>query len=165
MQIETYIRRKGANIELTRDSRASTEDGGEGMQIRLSFLWIFAILNYLYADVMSTMDASVLRSLLSGEVGGIQITPGFLLGAAVLMETAILMVPVSRFAPWRTNRLLNIVVGTIHTLAVSASMFVDGPPDAYYILFGTVEISTTIAIVVMAARWSGALHARAVQPG
>lgn len=31
------------------------------MRTRLSTLWIFAVLNYLYADVMSHMDPAVLR--------------------------------------------------------------------------------------------------------
>lgn len=125
----------------------------EKMKMRLSTLWIFAILNYLYADVMSTMDPSVLEKLLSGSVGSIQITPGFLLGAAVLMETAIVMVLLSRLLDYGPNRVLNIVAGAIHTAAVASSMFVDGPPDGYYIFFGAIEIGTTIAIIWLAWTW------------
>jgi hypothetical protein len=124
------------------------------MPIVLSTLWIFAILNYLYADVMGHMDAAVLTTLLSGQVGSIRITPGFLFGAAVLMETAILMVPVSRLAPRAVSRWANVAVGGLHTAAVAGSVFVDGPPAAYYLLFGSIEVVCTIAIVILAIRWS-----------
>jgi len=131
-----------------------TQANPDRTPIVLSTLWVFAILNYLYADVMGHMDAAVLSTLLSGQVGSIRITPEFLFGAAALMETAILMVPISRLAPRAFSRWANIAVGTLHTAAVAGSMFVDGPPAAYYILFGSIEIACTVAIVILAIGWS-----------
>ncbi len=125
----------------------------ERSRVVLSTLWIFAVLNYLYADVMGHMDAEVLRALLSGTVGSMDITPGFLFAGAILMETAIVMVLLARVLSWRANRIANIVAGTIHTLAVSSSMFVDGPPALYYLFFGFVEIACTIYIVWFAVTW------------
>ena len=125
----------------------------ERSRIILSTLWIFAILNYLYADVMGSMDAEVLETILSGSVGSLEMTPGFLLMGAILMETAIVMVLLTRVLAWRANRIANIIAGVIHTLAVFASMFVEGPPALYYIFFGTIEIACTLFIIWFAITW------------
>jgi len=121
-------------------------------KVILSTLWIFAILNYLYADITGLMDSSVLKEILTGSVGGLQITQAFLLGGAILMETAIVMVLLSRVLKYRANRLANIVTGVIHTAAVFLSMFV-GTPALYYIFFGTIEIACTLFIVWYAWTW------------
>ena len=125
----------------------------ERSRVILSTLWIFAILNYLYADVMGSMDAEVLKTLLSGSVGSMEMTPGFFLIGAILMETAIVMVLLARILAWRANRIANIIAGIIHTLAVFASTFVEGPPAPYYVFFATVEIACTLFIVWFAITW------------
>jgi len=122
------------------------------MKVKLSLLWIFAMFNYLYADVMTLMDSSVLKELMKGYAGPIQITQGFLLGGAILIETAIAMVLLSRVLKYRANRWANIIAGAIHTVAVFASMFV-GTPAPYYIFFGTIEIACTSLIVWYAWKW------------
>ena len=60
--------------------------------------------NYLYVDVIGLMDASLLNELLTGDEGGIQLTQGSMLGAAILMETAFVMVLLSRVLKYRANR-------------------------------------------------------------
>lgn len=125
------------------------------MNVRLSMMWIFAMFNYLYADVMTLMDPSSLREVLGGQVGSMQITEGFLLGAAILMETAIAMVLLSRMLKHTANRLLNIIVGALHTAAVLASLFV-GTPALYYLFFATIEIVCTLLIVWFAWNWKPA---------
>ena len=104
-------------------------------KVLLSTLWIFAILNYLYADVMGFYKPGMIQEIMTGSVEGIIFTPAFLLIGAILMETAIVMVLFSRILSYRPNRIINIITGVIHTLAVSASMFV-GTPALYYIFFG-----------------------------
>lgn len=118
----------------------------------LSTLWIFAVLNYLYADVLSLMNPERLNEFITGTVGGMTITPMFLFIGGILMETAIVMVLFSRILNYRWNRITNIISGIIHTLAVSASLFV-GTPEMFYIMFASIEIITTIAIVKIAWSW------------
>lgn len=120
---------------------------------KLSTLWIFAMFNYLYADVMGLMKAETLQELITGYAGSMQITEGFLLSAAVLMETAIAMVLLSRVLQYRANRWANIIVGLIHTIAVSAPMFVGSGHGLYYMFFGTIEVVCTAYIVWTAWRW------------
>jgi hypothetical protein len=122
------------------------------MREKFSLLWIFAIFNYIYADYLSFLEPGILEQLMTGSIDGLQFTQGMLLGAAVLMETAIAMVILSRVLEYRANRLANIIVGIIHTLSVFLSMFV-GTPALFYIFFGTIEMATTLLIVILALKW------------
>ena len=58
--------------------------------------WLFAVLCYLYCDVLGFYDPQDLREILAGRAGDIEITDTFLLGAAVLMTIPISMVLISR---------------------------------------------------------------------
>jgi len=94
------------------------------MKTKLQALWIFAMFNYLYADVMSLMDPIAHRNIEAGTAGSVAMTPGFLLGAAVLMETAIAMVVLTRVLGHRANRWANVIAGFIHTAAMSLAMLI-----------------------------------------
>ena len=122
------------------------------MKVKLSTLWIFVMFNYIYADILTLMDPAVLKEIVTGTVGGLEMTQGFLLGAAILMETAIVMVVLSRVLKYRANRWANIIAGIIHTAAVFLSLFV-GTPAMYYTFFATIEIACTLLIVWYAWKW------------
>lgn len=119
---------------------------------RLSLLWVFAMLNYLYCDVLGLMDTTSLRQYLNGEVNGIEVSQGFLLGAAILMEIPIAMVLLSSVLPARGSRWANIVAGTIMTIVQIATLFMAGL-TAFYGFFSLIEIGTTAFIVWYAWRW------------
>ncbi len=94
------------------------------MKIRLSMLWVFAMFNYLYADVMTLIDPTSLAEIRAGQVGPMQISQGMLLAAAVLMETAIAMVLLARLLPYKANRWANMIIGILHTASVVGSLFI-----------------------------------------
>jgi hypothetical protein len=121
----------------------------------LSTLWIFVVLNYLYCDVVGLMDSALLKQYLAGNVGGAQITQGFLLGAAILMEISISMVLLSRVLKYKANRWANIIAGAITTLVQSATLFV-GTPTLYYLFFSIIEIACTAFIIWYAWNWVNA---------
>src|SRR5215831_9039873 len=107
---------------------------------RLSLLWIFALLNYVYADVVALFDTA-------GSRNSFEPLPQWaLMGSAVLMEIPIAMILACRLLPFRTNRLANIIAGGIMTLVNGYLTFVlplatgDRPP-AYpeYLFFATIE--------------------------
>lgn len=131
---------------LVRDAR---RNGGA----RLSLLWVFAVLNYLYCDVMGLMDADQLKQYLTGTVGGMHLTPGFLLGAALLMEVPMVMVLLSTFLPRAASRWANIIAGAAMTLVQVGSLLVGSGPTIFYAFFSAVEIACTAFIVVYAWRW------------
>lgn len=132
----------------------NTNDNNTGIKNRkvvLSFLWIFAMFNYLYADVLTLMDPTMLNEILTG-TSVVKMTPGALFAAAILMETAIAMVILSRLLNYKVNRWANIIVGFIHTAAVFSSLFV-GKPAPYYLLYAIIEISCTLFIIWYAWTW------------
>jgi hypothetical protein len=127
------------------------------MRVRLSTLWLFAVLNYLYADIVTLMDPAFLGQFIAGRIGAMRITEWFLLGAAALLETAIAMVLLSRVLKYSANRWANILIGILHTMAVLSSLFLgDGRPAIYYVFFATIEIACTSLIVWFAWRWKPA---------
>lgn len=121
-------------------------------QTVLSTCWIFTVLNYLYCDVLSLMDAHLLRQYFEGNVGGMAITQEFLLGASVLMEISISMVLLSRILPYKSNRIASIAAGFITTAVQALTLFM-GRPANYYLFFSVIEISTTTFILLSAWRW------------
>jgi hypothetical protein len=131
--------------------------GFERRRTILSTLWIFAVLNYIYADVYTlffgpALQPEVMRRFAEGYVGDIPITQGFVLFTAVLMQTAIVMVLLSRVLPYRANRWANIVSAAFHTLFVAWSL--EGSSvNWFYAFFVAVEAVTTVFIVWYAWKW------------
>ncbi len=122
------------------------------MKAKLSTLWIFATLNYLYCDVVTLMDPNLLKGFLAGNVAGMDVSQGFLLAAGVLVEIPISMVLLSRVLGERSNAWANIVAGGVMT-AVQVASLLAKTPALYYVFFSVIEIATTAAIVWLAWRW------------
>lgn len=64
----------------------------------VAILWLFAILNYLYCDVLALHRAEYLRDLLTGSVNGVEFNRPMLLAAGALMSVPKRKVPVVSFA-------------------------------------------------------------------
>ncbi|MEI6124865.1 MAG: DUF6326 family protein [Bacteroidota bacterium] len=126
--------------------------GMKNRKIVLSTLWIFVTFNWLYCDVMTLMDPIQLKQVLTNTAGAIQMTEGFLLGAAIVMEIPIALILLSRILKYRANRWTNIIAGIIMMAVQIMSLFV-GTPSLSYIFYSAVEISCTIFIVWYAWSW------------
>ncbi len=127
--------------------------GMEAAKVKLSTLWVFAMFNYLYCDLVTLMDPKLLNQYITGNLGGIQMTEVFLLGGAILMEIPIAMVLLSRVLKYRTSRWVNIIAGSVMTFVQISSLFFGTPPTIYYIFFSIIEISCTALIVLIAWKW------------
>ena len=122
---------------------------------RLSLLWIFALLNYLYADVIA------LWALLGATAADTpHLGQAALAGSAILMEIPIAMILFSRLLPLRVNRMANIITGILVTVVNGSLTFIPpliglGRPPALpeYLFFATVETICTAAIVWQAWKW------------
>ena len=119
----------------------------------LSILWIFATVNYLFCDVLTLMNSEDLKQILTGTVGSLEMTPNFLLGAAVYMEIPMAMILLSRFLRHKANRIANIIAGTIMTVAQIGSLFVGSGSTPHYTIFSIIEIGCTAFIVWYAVTW------------
>ena len=136
------------------DSREQQAIRMENVKRTLSALWIFVTLNYLYCDVVSLIDPGQLKQYIAGHVNGIgDISPGFLLGTAILVEIPISMVLLSRLLKYRANRWANIAAGAIMTVVQFVTLFVGSGPAMYYTFFSIIEIACTLFIVWYAWRW------------
>ncbi len=131
------------------DETTKTKD----TNVIFSTLWIFATFNYLYCDILGFFDADILNKLLTGHMGSIQLTQGFLLASSVLMEIPISMIVLSRVLKYTVNRWVNIIAATIMTVVQISSLFSGTTPTVYYIFFSLIEISCTLYIAWHAWKW------------
>jgi len=115
-------------------------------KVVLSTLWIFALFNYLYADVFN------LFFMPGAQQEAMAITEGAVLGFAIAMETAIAMVLLSRVLKYGANRWANIIAGVFHTGLVSWTLF-GKTPSLFYGFFVAIEIACTLFIVGYAWTW------------
>lgn len=119
-------------------------------KVILSTLWIFVTSNYIFCDVVSLMNPSDLKQILSGAVGSIQMNQEFLLGASIMMEIPFLMILLSRILKYKANKLANIIAGGIMTLIQISSLFVGSGLTLHYIFYSAIEIACTLFIVFYA---------------
>jgi hypothetical protein len=162
----------GKEQQMNTSNATTTTTGFERRRVVLSTLWIFAVLNYIYADIYTlffnpVLQPEVTRRFAEGYAGDIPITEGFVLVTAILMETAIAMVLLSRWLPYRANRWANILSGVLHTLFVAWSLIGD-TPSGFYVMFAAIEVACTLFIVWYAWTWPAAANqkesAHAVTP-
>ena len=118
---------------------------------KLFTLWIFVTVNYIFCDIFTLFYSENLKQLMSGAMGGMDITETFLFAFSVIMELPMLMIVLSRLLPYKFNRLANIAVGIFMTLVQTATLF--GDNMLHYVFFSIIEITTTIIIVWIAIRW------------
>lgn len=114
------------------------------MKVRLSALWLFAILTYTYGDVVTLMDPV--------KHGSMQMTEGFLLGGSIFMMIPITMVLLSRILKYQASRRASIIAGIIMTVVLPVTLFV-AKPTMYYAFFTVIEIASTALIVFFAWKW------------
>jgi len=121
----------------------------EDMKAKLSTLWIFVMFNMVFADIFSFMYPGFLKQIMTGNVDGTQVTPGFLLIAAIVTEISIAMVFLSRLLKYGVNRWVNIVGGVITILWVIGG----GSTTLHYIFFAAIEVVCTAIIIWLAWKW------------
>jgi len=115
-------------------------------KVKLSLLWIFVLLNMIYADIISLMDStSIIRQIMDGA----SLTSIVLFAGAIQMETAIAMVILPWILNYKTNRWVSIVIGVINIIAV-----IVGGHGLYYAFFATVEVACMLLIIWFAWKWT-----------
>ncbi len=120
--------------------------GLKDRKVILSVLWIFAMLNYVYADVFTLFFNPAAHS------GTTVMPPEAVLVFAILMETAMAMILLSRFLSYGANRWANIVAGLFYTAFVAWSM-IGEPPAPFYLFFASIEMLCTLFIAWTAWKW------------
>ena len=138
---------------------ANGTDRDRTTRITLALLWGWALLNYVYGDILQIFTIftrpDLQAELETGRMGGIPLNDSATLFMAAVMELSIAMPFLSWALNRRASRLCNIVIGALFTLVMGLILFAPGrlPPLSGYTLYGLVEIGITAAIVVTAWRW------------
>ena len=125
-------------------------------RVILSTLWLFFIVNIIYADVFSLIDVTFSGTDVSAaenaDLINAIVTPGMLLLIAIILESGMAMIILARLLKHGINRWANIAIAVLQVLVLSASLFV-GTPKIYYIFFATVELGTLMLIIWYAWTW------------
>ncbi|MDC7124696.1 MAG: DUF6326 family protein [Spirochaetales bacterium] len=110
-------------------------------KIIISSLWVFVLINMMYADILSLMDSSsIIRNIMDGD----PLPSGGLLAGAVLMESVIAMIFLSLVLPRKVNRIVTLVVSVVNIIAI-----ITGGHGSYYVFFASVEIAAIISICIL----------------
>ena len=117
----------------------------------ISTLWLFTVVNYIWCDVFTLHYAPMLNMFLTGKVGNIEVTQGFLLTFAIIVEISMLMIVLSKYLPYKINRYLNIVAASFMALQQSATLTQGF--TLHYLFFSIIEVTATLTIVWFAIKW------------
>jgi len=128
------------------------EDVKINVKTKLSALWVTLMLFYIYADILGFYTPGNIENVVSGEIGGVQITEGFLLIMAIWMAIPSVMVFLSLTLKATANRWLNIIVGVLSFVVLGATFFA-GEISSRYTLQAIVEGLLIVLIVWHAWRW------------
>ena len=119
--------------------------GGMDIRLKLSLIWIFMLLNMVYADILSLMDStSPIRTVMAGA----PLPSGGLLAGAIVMETALIMIFLSHVLKRNANRLATIIAAVLNIVFV-----VTGGHGLYYLFFASVEVASLLLIIGIAWKW------------
>jgi hypothetical protein len=124
---------------------------------RLSTIWVFVMLNMIFADVLSFMTPGVLQQIMSGHAEQIVITPSLLLVFAIVTEIPIAMVLLSKTLPQRAARWANVIAAAFTAVYVVGM----GSASPHYIFIAGVEVlgCALVAWTAWAWRTSGTVAA------
>jgi hypothetical protein len=120
----------------------------------LSTLWVFLSVNYMYCDHLGLMEPGTVKGLLAGQIGSVQITQGFLLGAAILLEIPFAMIVLSRVLKYGVNRWANIIAAAVLIVVQLGTMGMGTAPSAVYLFYSAIEIVCNLVIIWLAWRWN-----------
>ena len=119
----------------------------------LSLLWLFYILNVVFRDIHEFIKADFLKEVLTGTIGGYQVTEGLLFIGGIVAVITISMVLLSATLKKKPNIYLNLIFSPLFALSIITNRFGD-PDDLLHLIF---ELLAVISIFVIALRWKKSL--------
>ena len=118
------------------------------LKIRLSALWAVVMFNMAFADIFSMSFVEPGSETVAGP-GGMEITPIFILVAAIFVEIPIVMIILSQVLKYKANRWANIIASVLTILFVVGG----GSTEIHYIFFAGVEVVCMLLIIWYAWKW------------
>lgn len=139
-------------MEPDRSASIQPEEVKVNIKTKLSALWITLMLMYIYADILGFYTPGMIEKVMSGEVGGFQISDGVLVVMAVWMAVPSLMVYFSLILKANLNRWINILAAILSFFMLVATFFA-GDVSVRYAFQAAVEALLIISILWQAWRW------------
>ena len=122
----------------------------EDRKVGLSIMWVFVLMNMIYADILNTMKPGYLEEL---EYVSTEMSGELVLLFAVLMEIPIIMIPLSRLLNRRSNRIAHFIAVPLSILWVVVPSILSPGTPLSYIFFASVEVSSMLFMLFLAWRW------------
>ncbi len=88
----------------------------EDWRIKISVLWLFAVIIGLLTILLSLFEPGVLDQIIAGQYEGQRLAPEILLGLTVFLLIPLVMAFLSLILKWSVNRWINIIVGLVFTV-------------------------------------------------
>ena len=85
----------------------------EDVRIKLSALWVARMLTGFLGDVLRFLEPGMMEQIMAGDIDGVQLTDGMLLGMAIIMVLPIVMVFLSLTLKYKANRWANIILAIL----------------------------------------------------
>lgn len=117
----------------------------------LSTLWIATLLADVLRGIHETIRPGFIRELaVDGTVYGNEVTDGDLALYGVMLGYLSAVVVLSRILPHRWNRVANLAA----SLMMISGVLVSWPKDPDDLIFGTVQIAGSLAVLAICIRWT-----------
>ncbi len=117
---------------------------------KLTSLWAFVFFNMIFRDLHEFGRSGFLEEMMSGVVNGVQITEGLMLIGGIMIAIPLLMLPLVQFLKIKTNRRVNLVIGSLQMVSV---LGVNRAPDLDDIFFAVIELVALALILRLAWTW------------
>ena len=119
----------------------------------LSTLWIFVLMNMVYADILGMLRPGYLDFL---DRVSQQLTDSTVLLFAVFMEIAIAMIFLSRVLPYKANRWAHFIAIPLTILWVVVPALIPSLGETTplsYVFFASVEVATMVLMFGYVWQW------------
>lgn len=132
--------------------RPIKEKSRKNRKVILSILWVFVLINMIYADIIGMLKPGYTESL---DKISRELTPETVLLFSVLMEFPIIMVLLSYILNRRVNRMAHFIAVPVSILWVVVPSFISalGTTPVSYIFFASIEVTTMLFIFYYVWKW------------
>lgn len=126
------------------------EPANVNVRMKISALWTALLFIFAYVDIFSLYRADFRADIEAGVIGGFTVNQSFLLGITIYVLIPSLMVFATLVLGPRVNRIVNIALGSLYALTITAGAIGEWN---YYIVGSVIEVALLAAIVYYAWTW------------
>lgn len=132
-------------------NQSAFEDVTINVKIKLATLWTSFMFLYIYVDYFALYMPSKIEDIMKGKVYVFDITQGFIFTALALASIPMVMIFLSVVLPAKINRLVNLIVATIHIPYMLFNLVGEAWPHMYFA--AVAEVVLLCLIIFYAKKW------------